>query len=73
VAATIALPQAAFPRVVGVADGLVWVDGGDATAYRVDPQSNRVTGSLKLPAGPYGRSRLARWRRGRTRSRSGSG
>jgi streptogramin lyase len=60
VAATIALPQAAFPRVVGVVDGLVWVDGGDATAYRVDPQSNRVTGSLRLPAG----SRLAAVARG---------
>jgi streptogramin lyase len=60
VAATIALPQAPFPRVVGVADGLVWVDGGDATAYRVDPQSNRVTGSLRLPAG----SRLAAVARG---------
>lgn len=55
VAATIALPQAVVPRVVGVADGLVWVDGGNATAYRVDPTSNRVAGSLRLPAG----SRLA--------------
>jgi streptogramin lyase len=60
VAATIALPQAAFPRVVGVVDGLVWVDGGDATAYRVDPQSNRVIGPLRLPAG----SRLAAVARG---------
>jgi streptogramin lyase len=60
VAATIALPQAAFPRVVGVANSLVWVDGGDATAYRVDPQSNRVTGSLGLPAG----ARLAAVARG---------
>jgi hypothetical protein len=51
VAATIALPQAVVPRVVGVADGLVWVDGGNATAYRVDPTSNRVAGSLRLPAG----------------------
>jgi streptogramin lyase len=55
VAATIALSQAAFPRVVGIVDGLVWIDGGDATAYRVDPQDNRVAGSLRLPAG----SRLA--------------
>jgi streptogramin lyase len=55
VAATIALPGATSPRVVGVADGVVWVDGGNATAYRVDPQSNRVTGVLRLPAG----SRLA--------------
>ena len=38
-------------RRIGVVDGLVWVDGGDATAYRVDPQSNRVIGSLRLPAG----------------------
>jgi streptogramin lyase len=60
VAATVALPQAAFPRVVGVVDGLVWVDGGDATAYRVDPRSNRVAGSLRLPAG----SRLAAVARG---------
>jgi streptogramin lyase len=60
VAATIALPQAPFPRVVGVADGLVWVDGGDATAYRVDPRTNRVAGSLRLPAG----SRLAAVARG---------
>jgi streptogramin lyase len=55
VAATIPIPGAAFPRVVGVADGLVWVDGDNATAYRVDPQSNRVAGTLRLPAG----SRLA--------------
>jgi streptogramin lyase len=55
VAATIPIPGAAFPRVVGVADGLVWVDGGNATAYRVDPQSNRVAGTVALPAG----SRLA--------------
>jgi streptogramin lyase len=55
VAATIALPGAAFPRVVGVDDGVVWVDGGNATAYRVDPNSNRVAGTLRLPAG----SRLA--------------
>jgi streptogramin lyase len=60
VAATIALPQAAFPRVVGVVDDLVWVDGGDATAYRVDPQSNRLIGPLGLPAG----SRLAAVARG---------
>jgi streptogramin lyase len=53
VAATIPLPGAAFPRVVGVADGLVWVDGGDATAYRVDPDGNRVAGSLRLPAGSH--------------------
>jgi streptogramin lyase len=51
VAATIALPQAPAPRVIGVADGLVWVDGGNATAYRVDPHSNRVAGSVRLPAG----------------------
>ena len=55
VAATIPIPGAAFPRVVGVADGLVWVDGDNATAYRVDPQSNRVAGTVALPAG----SRLA--------------
>jgi streptogramin lyase len=55
VAATIALPQAAFPRVVGVTDDQVWVDGGNVTAYRVDPQTNQVIGSLGLPAG----SRLA--------------
>jgi streptogramin lyase len=55
VAATIALPGTAFPRVVGVADGVVWVDGGNATAYRLDPQRNRVVGTLRLPAG----SRLA--------------
>jgi hypothetical protein len=42
VAATIALPQAPTPRVIGVADGLVWVDGGNATAIAVDPQTNRV-------------------------------
>jgi streptogramin lyase len=55
VAATIALPGAAFPRAVGVADGMVWVDGGTATAYRIDPQTNRVVGTVRLPAG----SRLA--------------
>src|SRR5512132_3085470 len=56
VAATIALPQAAtFPRAVGVADGVVWVDGGNATAFRVDPKTNRVLGEVGLPAG----SRLA--------------
>jgi streptogramin lyase len=55
VAATIALPGTVFPRVVGVAGGVVWVDGGNATAYRVDPQRNRVAGTLRLPAG----SRLA--------------
>jgi hypothetical protein len=56
VAATVALPQAAFPRAVGVADGLVWVDGGNATAVRVDPKTNRVLGDpVPLPAG----SRLA--------------
>jgi streptogramin lyase len=55
VVATIPIPGAAFPRVVGVADGLVWVDGDNATAYRVDPQNNRVAGTLPLPAG----SRLA--------------
>jgi hypothetical protein len=55
VAATIPIPGATFPRVVGVADGLVWVDGGNATASRVDPQTNRVAGTLRLPAG----SRLA--------------
>jgi streptogramin lyase len=55
VAATIPIPGAAFPRVVGVADGMVWVDGDNATAYRVDPQSNRVAGTVALPAG----SRLA--------------
>jgi streptogramin lyase len=60
VAATIALPGASFPRVVGVAGGVVWVDGGDASAYRVDPASNRVAGSLRLPAG----SRLAAVARG---------
>jgi streptogramin lyase len=60
VVATIALPQAAFPRVVGVADGQVWIDGGNATAYRVDPRSNRVAGTLRLPAG----SRLAAVARG---------
>jgi hypothetical protein len=32
VAATIALPGATSPRVVGVADRVVWVDGGNATA-----------------------------------------
>jgi streptogramin lyase len=60
VAATIALPGATSPRVVGVAGGVVWVDGGNATAYRVDPRSNRVAGSLRLPAG----SRLAAVARG---------
>jgi hypothetical protein len=57
VAATIALPQAAvFPRAVGVAGGVVWVDGGNATAVRVDPKTNRVLGDpVRLPAG----SRLA--------------
>jgi streptogramin lyase len=55
VAATIALPGAAFPRVVGVADGMVLVDGGNATAYRIDPHTNRVVGTVRLPAG----SRLA--------------
>ena len=56
VAATIALPQtAAFPRAVGIADGVVWVDGGNATAVRVDPKTNRVLGEVGLPAG----SRLA--------------
>jgi streptogramin lyase len=55
VAATIALPAATSPKVVGVAGGLVWVDGGNATAYRVDPTSDRVAGTLRLPAG----SRLA--------------
>ena len=56
VAATIALPQAAFPRAVGIADGVVWVDGGNATAVRVDLKTNRVLGDLvPLPAG----SRLA--------------
>ena len=56
VAATIALPQGGFPRAVGVADGLVWVDGGNATAVRVDPKTNRVVGGpVRLPAG----SRLA--------------
>jgi streptogramin lyase len=51
VAATIALPQAPAPRVIGVADGLVWVDGGNATAYRVDPHNNRVAGTVRLPGG----------------------
>jgi streptogramin lyase len=51
VAATVALPQAPLPRVVGVADGLVWVDGGNATAIGVDPQSNRVARTLRLSAG----------------------
>jgi streptogramin lyase len=60
VAATVALPGAAFPRVVGVAGGVVWVDGGGGTAYRVDPDGNRVAGSLRLPAG----SRLAAVGRG---------
>jgi streptogramin lyase len=53
VVATIPLPGAAFPRVVGVAGGVVWVDGGDGTAYRVDPRTNRVAGSLRLPAGSH--------------------
>jgi streptogramin lyase len=60
VAATVPLPQAAFPRAVGIADGVVWVDGADGTAYRVDPDGNRVAGSLRLPAG----SRLAAVGRG---------
>jgi virginiamycin B lyase len=60
VATTIALPQAPFPRVVGVAGGVVWVDGGNATAYRIDSRINRVAGSLGLPAG----SRLAAVARG---------
>ena len=60
VAATIELPEAPAPRVVGMVDGLVWVDGGNATAYRVDPTSNRVAGALRLPAG----SRLAAVGRG---------
>jgi streptogramin lyase len=47
--------------VVGVAAGVVWVDGGNASAYRVDPQTNRVIGSLRLPAG----FRLAAVARGR--------
>jgi streptogramin lyase len=55
VVATIALPGATSPKVVGVADGVVWVDGGNATAYRVDPRTNRVAGTLRLPPG----SRLA--------------
>jgi hypothetical protein len=55
VAATIPLPGAAFPRVVGVADGVVWVDGGNHTAFRIDPRTNRVAGTVPLPAG----SRLA--------------
>jgi streptogramin lyase len=55
VAATVPLPGAAFPRVVGVAGGVVWVDGGNGTAYRVDPDGNREAGALRLPAG----SRLA--------------
>jgi streptogramin lyase len=55
VVATIALPEATSPRVVGVAGGGVWVDGGNATAYRVDPRTDRVAGTLRLPAG----SRLA--------------
>jgi streptogramin lyase len=55
VAATIALSGATSPRVVGVADRVVWVDGGNATAYRVDPTNNRMAGTLQLPAG----SRLA--------------
>jgi streptogramin lyase len=50
VAATIALPQAPAPRAVGVADGLVWVDGGNATAIGVDQHSNRVARTLRLPA-----------------------
>ncbi len=55
VAATIALPGAASPRVVGAANGMVWVDGGNRAAYQVDPQTNRAAGTLRLPAG----SRLA--------------
>jgi streptogramin lyase len=51
VAATISLPQAVFPRAVGVADGVVWVDGGNATAVRVDPKTNQVLGEVRLPAG----------------------
>ena len=39
---------------------MVWVDGGNATAYRVDPTGNRVAGTLRLPAG----SRLAAVARG---------
>jgi DNA-binding beta-propeller fold protein YncE len=54
VAATIALPQAPAPRVIGVADGLVWVDGGNTTAIAVDPQTSRVARTTQLPA----RSRL---------------
>jgi streptogramin lyase len=46
-------------RLLGI-DGLVWVDGGNATAYRVDPQCNRVAGTLRLPA----ESRLAAVARG---------
>ena len=55
VVATIPLPQAAFPRAIGVADGSVWVDGGNATAVRIDPRTNQVLGTVRLPAG----SRLA--------------
>ena len=55
VAATITLPGATSPRVVGVADGVVWVDGGNHSAYRVDPRTNRVVDTVRLPAG----SRLA--------------
>jgi hypothetical protein len=55
VAATIPLPGAAFPRVVGVVEGVVWADGGNATASRIDSRSNRVAGTVRLPAG----SRLA--------------
>jgi hypothetical protein len=50
VAVTIALPPAPAPRVIGVADGLVWVDGGNATAIAVDPQTNRVARTTRLPA-----------------------
>src|SRR4029453_16240444 len=60
VAATLPLPQAPFPRVVGGAGGVVWVDGGNAPAYRIDSRINRVAGSLGLPAG----SRLAAVARG---------
>jgi hypothetical protein len=55
VVATIPLPQAAFPRAIGVADGSVWVDGGNATALRIDPRTNQVLSTVRLPAG----SRLA--------------
>jgi len=55
VVATIPLPQAAFPRVIGVADGSLWVDGGNATALRLDPRTNQLLGTVRFPAG----SRLA--------------